>query len=78
MRLLAVVAAALAAPVAALAQSTQQVQSGITEAQQRTAATTGVPLWVWIVVALVVLALIVFAIAARRRRSQAVIKTRLG
>ena len=38
---------------------------------------TGVPLWAWIALAVVIALLVVFAIA-RRRRSQAVIKTRLG
>lgn len=67
---------ALPATVLAQTDARQQVDragAGV----QHAAASTGVPLWVWIVVAVVIVLLLIAAVV-RRRRSQAVIKTRLG
>lgn len=78
MAFLALVVAAVALPVAANGQSTQQQVDAAKAGAARVAGSTGVPLWVWIVVIVVVLAAIVLLAVARRRRAQAVIKTRLG
>jgi Flp pilus assembly protein TadB len=40
-------------------------------------ASTGLPLWVWIVIAAVIVLLLVWAVS-RRRPKQTIIKTRLG
>jgi hypothetical protein len=77
MRFIAIVVATLAFPIAASAQSAQQTLNGTTASVQRVVARTGLPLWAWIVLAVVIVALVMLAVA-RRRRSQAVIKTRLG
>ena len=59
-------------------------QTSVTQPAGNAAATAsnavsamGIPVWVWAIVAVVILAAIVFALA-RRKRKVAVIKTRLG
>jgi hypothetical protein len=62
---------------AAVAQTAQQHVENATAKAQSALAATGLPPWVWIVIAVVVLALIVLAFS-RRRPKQTIIKTRLG
>ncbi len=38
----------------------------------------GLPVWVWIAIAVVVVVILLAAVASRRKRRQAVIKTRIG
>ena len=62
---------------AAGAQTAQQHVENATAKAQSALASTGLPLWVWIVIAAVVLLLLGWAVS-RRRPKQTIIKTRLG